>query len=355
MRSVAHPKTAGKIFIIGIACFLCLPFAIRGEIKTKEPPRPLPPGVALRIEAHPKTATIGDPIRLQMDITMPYGYQAEVSRPIAKDGDLFIMDFSSGPRLPPTGAAQAPAKPAPIQAKPIMQHRTQITIAVFKTGTFSFPAIPVKIKATDGREIAAESPPVEIEIRSVLGGKNPSLKDLKKQADIAEPVRWLLWIGLLAACLAAGAIYWHYRRRRRTPLPLTPAQTQSLLDLAEGDLRNLLARGFPGSGEEKAFYIALSEIAKRILEAGYQIHAAEQTTSEIMNSLEDRPEMDSESRNRIEGFLSRCDLVKFAKHVPSGAEHEAAAQEAQSILAQARVAVGSRQSAAGSDLRLPEN
>ena len=186
---------------------------------------------------------------------------------------------------------------------------------------------------------------MDIEIQSVLTEKNPALKDLKKQAEIPEPTRWLLWGILALSVCVLCAIVWHFwRRRRRKPVALTPAQTQDLLELAESDLRNLLAQGFPDSGKEKQFYVLLSDIVKRILSAGYGIHTAEQTTSEIMEALSRNPVPGPEEEKKIESFLLRCDVVKFAKYVPSGNEHASATEDALRILAVAKKVSSSRQS-----------
>jgi hypothetical protein len=339
--------TRNKIKGIGswIVLLILLSCIAPGQTKTGGTPAPLPAQSHIRIEAYPKAATIGDPIRLQLDIEMPAGSQAEIPKPVAKSGDFSIVDFSSG--LVPASAdkAKGSTKSVPHQSSAPAHHQTQITIAVYRTGKFTFPAIPIRIKTPEGKEIAAESLPVDIEIRSVLTEKNQDLKDLKRQAEIPEPVNWLLWIMVIAAACAICALIWYFRRRRRMrPIALTPAETRNLLDIAESDLRNLLARGLPGSSEEKAFYIAISDITKRILEVGYGIHTAEQTTSEIMESFRNRSDTGLENRDLIESFLTRCDMVKFARYVPTNTEHEAASQNALRILEEARKAVISRQS-----------
>jgi hypothetical protein len=185
---------------------------------------------------------------------------------------------------------------------------------------------------------------VDIQIQSVLAEKNPALRDLKKQAEIREPARWFLW-GILAlfVCLLCGIIWYCWRRRKRKPAPLTPAQKQDLLELAEADLRNLLAQGFPEEGKEKRFYVLLSDIVKRILSAGYGIHTAEQTTSEIMDALDRGAVPGSEEKKQIESFLLRCDVVKFARYVPSKDEHAGVSEDALRILTMAKETVGSRQ------------
>ncbi len=268
---------------------------------------------------------------------MPQGYLAEIPKPVAQSADCSIVDFFPGPALPDASKSQESARPVVPQAGAFIHHRARVVIAIYRTGKFTFPSIPVKIKTAGGKETAVSSPPVDIQIQSVLAEKNPALRDLKKQAEIPEPTRWLLWgIVVLSVCVLC-AIFWHFwRRRRRKPVALTPAQRQDLLELAEIDLRNLLAQGFPESGKEKQFYVLLSDIIKRILSAGYGIHTAEQTTSEIMEALNRKTVPGSEEEKKIESFLLRCDVVKFAKYVPSGNEHASATEDALRILAGAR-------------------
>ena len=44
-----------------------------------------------------------------------------------------------------------------------------------------------------------------------------------------------------------------------------------------------------GEGLVKPFYVALSDIVKRILESGYGIQTLEKTTGEVMDNLRQRP------------------------------------------------------------------
>jgi hypothetical protein len=336
---VLHGMKLIKTVAIGTACLLLITLGAWAQTTPDSAIPPLPPDIDIRAGASPKAATVGDRIQIDLDIAMPQGYRAEIPKPDTNAGDFSILDFFPGPAI--SAAGKSPASPQP--GTPV-HHQARITVAFYKTGKFVFPAIPIKIKTADGKEISAKSPPVDIEIKSVIANKNPDLKDLKKQAEIPEPTRWLLWIILAASACLLSAIAWYlWKRRRERPEPLTPAQTQNLLDLAEAELKNLLARGLPESGSEKQYYVLISEIAKRILEAGYGIHTAEQTTSEIMDALNRLAVPGPEESTQIESFLLRCDVVKFAKYIPSKTEQETVSQDALRILALARKAVGSRQ------------
>lgn len=305
----------------------------------------LPPGVATHIEAAPKTGTVGDPIQIDLDIAMPSGYQLKVPPPESHVGDFVILDFKPGSTVPGVEKAPSDSQSSSKQTGKRLHHRTRILVAVYKTGKFTFPSMQIKLKTAEGKAITILSPPVDIEIQSVLKGKNQDLKDLKKQAEIPVPFPWILWSSIALALIVIAVIAWFlWRRHRRRPLSFSPEQTQDLLELAEADLRDLLGRGLPDSGMEKQFYILLSEIVKRILEPGFEIHTAERTTSEIMDSLNRKPSIETNTLEKIESFLLRCDIVKFAKYIPSRTEQEVATQDAVQILEEAKKAAGIRQS-----------
>jgi hypothetical protein len=302
--------------------------------------KPLPPGVEIRIDAVPKKATVGDLIQIDLDIVLPQGYQARIPKLETRIADFSILDFFPGPQIPKT-SGQSEQK----QGSPTQHHRARISAAVYKTGTFVFPPLPILLRTDKGTEIEVSSPPVSVEIQSVLTGGDQNLKDLKKQAEIREPRRWFMWIALLAAAGIVALIIWRIRQRRRRRKSFSSRPGRDPLEAAAADLRNLLARGLPEQGREKEFYILLSQIVKRIIETGYRIHTAEQTTSEIMDSFCRNHGADPGSLERIELFLLRCDMVKFAKYVPSKSEHEAVCADALGILE----AVASRQSQVASE------
>jgi hypothetical protein len=295
----------------------------------------LPPGVGIRTDAVPKKATIGDLIQIDLDLTLPPGYQARILKPDSKAGDFSIIDFLPGPQIPGAGGLPQPEH----------HHRARIYSAVYKTGTFVFPPLPIFLRTDKGIEREVLSPPVSVEIQSVLTATDQNLRDLKRQADIKESGRWFLWIAAFVAVCLIAFIVWRIWQHRRSRDSFSAAPGRDPLEDAEAHLRHLLARGLPEQGREKEFYVLLSAIIKRIIGIGYRIHTAEQTTSEIMDSLHCNHGAEPESLESIESFLLRCDMVKFAKYVPSKSEQETACADALGILK----AVVSRQSLVASD------
>ncbi len=297
----------------------------------------IPPGVEIKVRAQPQKATIGDPIEISFEIALPSGYQAILPKLGSQLGDFAILRYFPGPAVPSEGTVLAP--PAAASASAPNRHLARVEVAIYKTGEFEFPSLPITLRAPGGKESEVSTQPVKIQIQSVLVDKNPQLKELKKQAEIQEPVRWLLWLALAFLLVIVAFLAWWLYRRRRRPAPLLPSRPQvDPLVLAEADLRDLGARGLLEKGLIKQFYVLLSDIVKRILEAGYAIHTIEKTSSEIMEELRQRPAADQAVADLelIESVLVECDLVKFAKFVPSRAESDSILEDSFRILESAR-------------------
>lgn len=307
-----------------VAVLLCALAVVRAQ-QSPAPP-PLPPGITIKADAQPPTATVGDPIRIEISISMPQGFRAALPELKNQVGDFTLLDFQPWPATPPAtpGRAEGPAV-----------HRANVIVALYRTGPFEFPSLPIIVRDTSGKEFRAASPPVKVEIRSVLTGKDEKLKDLKKQAEIEDPARWLYRLGLVLLLLTLALLGWLlWRKKRRPALQRTELPGLDSFALAEVDLRDLIGRDLLERGFVKQFYVALSEIVKRVLEAGYRISTSEKTTSEILEALSQvTPASPSGTElTRAESFLSGCDLVKFAKYLPSKVENEAAVQAAFAIL-----------------------
>ena len=210
-----------------------------------------------------------------------------------------------------------------------------MVVAVYKPGDYVFPPVSFVVSDPTGKTSILSSSPVNIRIQSVLAGKNDELKTLKNQAVIPEPVRWVLWLAVALVLFLSAAVLWWWRKRRGKSSQSVPTQPRlDPLQLAESELRDLLSRGLLDKGLTKQFYVLLSDISKKMLEAGYGIQTVEKTSAEIMDELSTSgagsiPEGET---NRIHLLLLACDLVKFAKHQPSRPESDASVKLAFEVL-----------------------
>lgn len=309
---------------------------------TKAPTGPTTPkGVEILAQARPSECTVGDPVHFDFEIRLPRNVRASFPQPGDQIAEFTVLEFHPGPELPEAEKPQegGPGAGAGQAAGELNVHRARVVAAVYRVGEFELPALPLTLTYEDGKEARAQTPAVKLRVLSVLTDQDQAIKDLKKQAEIQEPARWIFWlaVALTALLIASLALWWWARRRHRQSIA---APTEPLLDpfdLADAELRDLLSRGLPERGFVKPFYVALSEIVKKILEAGYQVPTMEKTSGEILESLRETGNGGHEDPLQlIEALFRSCDLVKFAKYVPSRSETETAVRSAQELLRSCR-------------------
>ena len=71
------------------------------------------------------------------------------------------------------------------------------------------------------------------------------------------------------------------------------------------------------SGENRLFYIKLLEIIRDFLQSKYQIPADILLTDDLIDFIKKSHILSKENSNTLEEILTRGDLVKFAKNIPS--------------------------------------
>jgi hypothetical protein len=208
----------------------------------------------------------------------------------------------------------------------IADNRTRQTrsykLEPFLSGDYVIPPMTFRFQKKDEpeenkHELVTEE--IRLKVRSVLPEKADrfQIHDIARPVELPRPSRARLWWsigGAVAALLAAGALAFHFVRRRRPHLfqpPPVPAH-----DLALRQLRELAEEKLPEQGEIQRFYRRISGILRRYIENRFGIHAPEQTTEEFLESMRTHPELNEDHRQNLREFLRHCDLVKFAEHRP---------------------------------------
>lgn len=272
----------------------------------------------IRATLDKKEALIGDHIRLQL--------QADYA------ADLLLQFPNFGKQLDSLEVLDVQPKDSTIANNRI--HATQnIILTVFDTGFYRLPPLAFTYRganslfsqiSTDSLYLSVKEPPVDLQ------------GDIKPIANIIEPpsswLDWLPYIVLLLVLLSAilGFIWWKRRPKaspiaQNSPAPLLPPHK-----IAHQQLQQLSQQQWWQQGKVKQYYTNLSDILRQYIEARYQKPAMEQTTDEILQSLDQ--EISTNELQTLKNTLSLADMVKFAKATPTPEQHIAAMQNAEQFV-----------------------
>lgn len=283
-------------------------FAFCGLYAHAQPPQ-------IRATLDKKEALIGDHIRLQL--------QADYA------ADLLLQFPNFGKHLDSLEVLDVQPKDSTIANNRI--HATQnIILTVFDTGFYRLPPLAFTYRGanslfsqinTDSLYLSVKEPPVDLQ------------GDIKPIANIIEPpsswLDWLPYIVLALVLLSAiiGFIWWKRRPKASTPAQISAAPLLPPHKIARQQLQQLTQQQWWQQGKVKQYYTNLSDILRQYIETRYQKPAMEQTTDEILQSLD--KEISATELQTLKNTLSLADMVKFAKATPTPEQHIAAMQNAE--------------------------
>jgi hypothetical protein len=301
-------------------CAVGVSRAAAGDGGAAESPDPDAPTVAARVdhaEAH-----VGDPIHLEL---VAIGKSAvPVNLPSTLElGPFSLLDRQESEQNLGDGR---------------IKRQFTLTIAAYEPGSKQVPAIEVTYLGPRGDVRTARTAPVTVKIGSLIANEpEPALKDAAPPVTVMEENLWPAYIagGLCAAGLGALLTMLIVRRMRarrgeRPGPPPRPAH-----EVALERLDRLGAYGFLENADNRPFYFAVSEIIRDYLGGRYGFDSLELTTDELIAEL--RRQAGRELfLSEIQGWLSACDLVKFAKISPSATEARGALESAIRIVTTTR-------------------
>ncbi len=149
------------------------------------------------------------------------------------------------------------------------------------------------------------------------------LRDIRGPIDIESPWTWLWAVLALAAVTAGILLAWRWwQRKQQSGETGIPA-----LSPEEAALRRLQA-ALAWIGDPERFVVEVSEAARDYLEGRFGLRAPERTTEEFLAELSGSVALDGRHKELLADFLTRCDLVKFARAVVDQAELHALHQAA---------------------------
>ncbi|MFZ9855775.1 MAG: hypothetical protein ACO3I0_11720 [Limisphaerales bacterium] len=149
------------------------------------------------------------------------------------------------------------------------------------------------------------------------------IRDIRGPIDIESPWTWL-WAALALAAVTAGILLaWRWWQRKQES-STTGTPTLSPEEAARRRLQAALA----WIGDPERFVVEVSEAARNYLEGRFGLRAPERTTEEFLAELTGSVALDGRHKELLADFLTRCDLVKFARAVVDRSELQALHQAA---------------------------
>lgn len=200
------------------------------------------------------------------------------------------------------------------------------TISTFETGEFEIPPVEVRFSIPpDSEEKTLKTESIKIVVESVKPSEEGDIREIRPPWEI--PYSWnttilFVSIGLGVLLVTLGTLYYIRKKRKgETLFPRRIAPSRPAHEIAYEMLSRLLESGLLEKGKIKRYYSEISEIIRRYVEGRYKIIAMELTSTELLDELRTAA-ITEEHTALFERFLAFCDLVKFAKYIPSDEEYK---------------------------------
>lgn len=202
--------------------------------------------------------------------------------------------------------------------------RVDYTISTFDVGEFEIPPLTFYYTVgDDSTRHELKTQRLQIVVESLKPSEAGDIRDIKRPWSLPRDYRTLiLWGSIILAVLILLGIslyIWYRKRTGRGVLPQKVEPPRPAHEIALEQLRELQQSSLLQEGKVKQFYIELSDIIRHYIEGRYFIVALELTTAELIADLQET-NVEPEHVQLIHAFLQRCDLVKFAKYMPTETE-----------------------------------
>ncbi|MBN1479744.1 hypothetical protein EH223_17690 [candidate division KSB1 bacterium] len=207
--------------------------------------------------------------------------------------------------------------------------QTDYSISTFDTGDYVIPELEINYRTQgDSSWQSIKTEPIEIIVESLNPDEAGDIRDIKPPLTPPRDYRTLIvliFLGLLILVATIFVIYYIKRlregkslipKRSKPPRPAHEIALESLAGLKNSDLL---------AGHVKEYYTELSDIVRQYIEDRFFIMAMEMTTTQLLSSMLDQG-FEEKIIEPVRAILTKSDLVKFARFIPSAEEHDAAWQ-----------------------------
>jgi len=203
----------------------------------------------------------------------------------------------------------------------LVEQSQKITITSFDSGSYIIPYFEFQIN-----EKLFQTGALHIEVRPMAVDTSKAIFDIR--GPIEEPfsiIDWtkenwiLITIILLIFIGAIVLIYYLKNRPEKIKEEIKVVTPPHIIGLQK--LQKLKEDQLWQSGKVKMYHSEISEIIREYIEKRYEVHALENTTDEIMQSLRFHS-IQPNILAKLNQVLILSDLVKFAKEKPLATENE---------------------------------
>jgi hypothetical protein len=271
--------------------------------------------VSLLLTVTPDKPALSDTIELTVEITRDEKFK--IGSPELADlfDDFLIADFKE--LLPRIDGDRI-----------VVEHKYKLE--PLTPGKVRVNAIPYRFSVNDTDEpLVVATKPVTLDVHTIVSSTSPSLIE-----PMELPPNPFRHVPLIAGSLIAIAFGAFLLRRRLKRVKLEPVL--SPVQLAQRDLGELRTSGIAQT-EPKTFYVRLTGIVCRFVEATTRVRAPKQTTGEFLREIEQRGVFSDEKQSKFRGFLEAADLVKYAGQQPTENDIESSLQTADAFVSEAEV------------------
>jgi len=277
--------------------------------------------ISLEARVDKNRIKIGDLVRFSIIITRDKNVNVQMPELGASLGAFEIRDY---------------VDPAEQKIDGQVLQTREYTISTYDIGEYEIP--PVRIFYTVGADTGLHELSTEkmtITVESVKPSEAGDIRDIKNPLEI--PRDWwqimrLALAGLLILLVVIlGIMYYRRWKQGKSIIPKKEKPKRPPHEIALEELNELIRSDMLARGEVKQFYISISEIIRRYIGDRYYIVAIEMTTAQLVDAM-NQADIENETTELVERFLMQCDLVKFAKYIPTDAETESVIHQAFDIV-----------------------
>lgn len=187
-------------------------------------------------------------------------------------------------------------------------------------GLFSWPSLTFSSQFQD-QNLTIISPMLQFNVVQPENAhlESESIKDIKGPEEVG--VSFVVWLLILLTIFLLGGVGFYYKNKNKKRVGSTIQEIVRPPDEVALEKLGLLRADFNKNGDVKIFYSGMADILREYLSRQFKMDAFEKTTQEIFYEMR-RKLIDRKVCLQCKSILSNCDLVKFAKGLPSVPEAE---------------------------------